>query len=609
LNETINGSIMARISSYAAEMPSRTAVVDGSVIISYGELESRSNQLANHLIECGVSTGSAGVLLFDRSADFVIAALAVLKAGGAYVALDSSTPADRASFVVADASAAVLLTHRGKAHGVANGAAQVVELDGAAAPHIAQKPTTAPTIDYSSLENLAYLVYTSGSTGQPKGVEITHGNVNCLIEWHQTAFDLTPADRASHVAGLGFDAVAWELWCNLTAGAALHIADESTRRSPEEFQQWILDRQITVCFAPTVIAEQLLHANWPATTALRWLLVGGEALHRRPKAQLPFAVANCYGPSECTVVATSGRVAPDGNQSPTIGRAIDHTKGLILDANLRPVAVGEPGELCLAGAHVGRGYRNNPELTAKQFVIYTPPDGGRSMRIYRTGDRVRQLDSGEFVFLGRLDDQVKIRGYRIEPGEISAWLDKLPTIKRSIVLARDCGNGLELVAYIVPNQPPGPTTADLRTYLAAKVPDYMVPTQFVSLPAFSTTVNGKIDRSALPAPSPANALPVQSAGAINAVPTSDLESRIGAIIAALLGQQSVKGSDNFFMLGGHSMLGVQLAAKIRDAFGVKLTLRQLFGAPTVNALSAEVRRLSAASPAAATPATTTPATT
>jgi amino acid adenylation domain-containing protein len=405
-------SIMARIASYAADMPNRAAVVDGSGVISYGELEARSNQLAHHLIAAGAGGGNAVVLLFDRSTDFVVAALAVLKTGGAYVAVDSATPADRTAFVLADSGASVLLTHHGKARGVAMGDTRIVEVDGTDAAQIARQPRTAPAIDYSP-DNLAYLVYTSGSTGRPKGVEITHANVNCLIEWHQTAFGLTPADRASHVSGLGFDVVAWELWANLTAGAALHVADEMTRRSAEDLQRWVVDRQITICFAPTVIAEQLLHAQWPKNTALRWLLIGGEALHRRPAAHLPFAVANCYGPSECTVVATSGRVVAGGDQTPTIGRPIHHTRAFILDDNLLAVADGEAGELCLAGAHVGRGYRNNPVLTAQQFVLYTSGDDEKPIRIYRTGDRARLLANGELVFLGRLDDQVKIRGYRI----------------------------------------------------------------------------------------------------------------------------------------------------------------------------------------------------
>lgn len=590
-------SVVARIARCAAEFPDRPAIVDGAATVSYGTLESRSNQLAHHLVKAGARAESTAVLQFDRSADFIIAALAVMKAGGAYVPMDSAIPADRLAFVMADSGAQFLLTHRGKWCGRDAGQCKMTEIDGNAAASIADQPTTAPAVDFS-IDQLAYLVYTSGSTGRPKGVEITHGNLNCLIDWHQNAFGLTPADRASHVAGLGFDAAGWEIWPTLAAGAALHIADETTRRSPEELQNWLIEQQITICFAPTVLAEQLLRATWPKNTALRWLLVGGDSLHRRPTIHLPFAVQNCYGPSECTVVSTSGRVAPEGSDTPSIGRAIAHTIAVILDEHLRPVAAGEAGELCLGGPHVGRGYRNHPELTARQFVMHDPGDGTEPIRIYRTGDRARLLENGEIAFLGRLDDQVKIRGYRIEPGEISAWLNKLPAIKESAVVARDCGNGLELVAYVSPNGTALPDIAELRAYLAAKLPDYMVPAQFVSLPAMPTTVNGKLDRAALPAPTASNTIQPRA----NAQPPtrdaeSELERRLTAIISALLGRPSVNGTDNFFMLGGHSMLGVQLAAKIRDTFGVKLTLRQLFSAPSVNALCAEIRRLSAANPA------------
>jgi amino acid adenylation domain-containing protein len=595
--EVANASAMARISALAADMPMRPAIVDGSLAVSFSELESRSNKLANYLLQIGLGAGATAALLLERSADFVIAALAVMKTGAAYVPLDSSIPADRASIVIADAQATLVLTHRKKADYVTGGAARIVELDGGDSVAISKQSSSAPSIDFST-GNLAYVVYTSGSTGRPKGCEITHGNLNCLIEWHQNAFGLTPADRASHVAGLGFDVVQWELWPNLTAGAAVHIADEVTRRSHEDLQEWILDQRITICFAPTVLAEQLLMAKWPASTALRWLLIGGESLHRRPSVDHPFSVANCYGPAECTVVSTSYRVPPGGSETPTIGRAIPRTSVLILDADLKPVPVGEPGELCLGGDHVGRGYRGNPELTSRQFVQYTPADGAPAVRIYRTGDRARELPNGEIVFMGRLDDQVKIRGYRIEPGEVSAWLDRHPAINKSVVIARDSGRGLELVAYVAAQGSQRPSLSELRSYLAAKVPEYMVPQQFVLLAALPTTVNGKTDRAALPAPDPSNMLADAIGGNDLAGDLeTDLEKRVGGIIAALLGQPSVKGTDNFFMLGGHSMLGVQLVAKIRDTFGVKLGLRQLFGAPTINALCAEIRRQSTANPA------------
>ena len=591
-------SIVTRIARHAAVMPSRAAIVDGATTLSWEEFDARANQLANYLIEIDAGKGFAGVLLFDRSADFVIAALAVMKAGGAYVPMDSATPVDRVAMVLADSGAQILLTHHGKAAGVTAGTARVVELDGVDGPHIAAQPRSKFADDPAS-DDLSYLVYTSGSTGRPKGCEMTHANLICLLDWHTNAFGVTPADRASHVAGLGFDVVVWELWPNLSAGATLYIVDEKTRRCVDEFQRWAIERKITILFAPTTLAEQLLQMEWHKTAPVRWLIMGGEALHRRPQPHFPFSVGNCYGPAECTVVATSGKVSPYETHTPTIGWPIPRTTAPILDENLRPVPVGEMGELCLAGAHVGRGYRNNPELTAKQFVMYTPADGSPPVRVYRTGDRARQLANGEIEFHGRFDDQIKIRSYRIEPGEISAWIDKLPSIKKSIVIARDLGIGPELVAYVVAKGAKPPALNEIRDFVSTKVPEYMVPSHFALLPAFPMTPNGKIDRKALPLPSASNALPA-AAGATPPVETTasdgtaaDLQTRVTAVVAGLLGKDAINSTDNFLMLGGDSMLAAQIAVKVRQVFGVKVSLGQLFSAPTAQALCEEINRLQA----------------
>ena len=592
-------SIPTRIASCAKTHPTQIAIVDGATRLSYDQLERQSNQLAAYLRELGAVPETCVGLFLERSADFVVAALAVLKTGAAYLPMDSSTPADRAEFILSDAGAPLLLTHRNKAKNLHVGQCRVITLDGIDQEQIAQQPTNSLDIDCPA-QTLAYVVYTSGSTGRPKGVEITHANLCNLIEWHQSAFKVTSGDRASQVAGLGFDAAGWEIWPHLTAGASLHIADEATRRSHHALRDWLVAEGITIAFVPTVLAEQLLHSTWPAHTALRTLLTGADTLHRRPSASLPFTLINNYGPTECTVVATSGVVSPDGDADgpPSIGRAIDNTTALILDDQLRPVPAGEAGELCLAGAHVGRGYRNNSEITGSRFVNYSPADGPAT-RIYRTGDRARLLPNGEIAFLGRLDDQVKIRGYRIELGEIVSCLDKYPGVEASAVVVTDSIDGDQsagpaLVAYVVAGREAKFTASDLRDFLAPRLPDYMIPARYVSIATLPMTANGKLDKSALPKPSAENLLPNRTATVTAAVESgaeSGLEPRISAMVASLLGQPSVEREDNFFMLGGHSMLGAQLVARIRDTFAVKLTLRQLFGAPTVAALSAEIARL------------------
>ena len=599
----VGALVIERIAAHSRSAPGHIALIDGATRLSYGQLEDRSNKLASYLRKAGIGTDQCVALHMERSADFVIAALATMKAGAAYLPLDPTTPIDRVAFILSDAGAPLVLTHRAKLPVPPCKNCRVIDVDGAAAAEIEAQPVT-PLMGVLP-ESLAYVVYTSGSTGRPKGVEITHANLANLIDWHIGAFSVTSSDRASHVAGLGFDATAWEIWPHLSAGATLYIADDITRRSPQALRDWIVAQKITIAFIPTVIAEQLLHSTWPSETALRTLLTGADTLHRRPTGDLPFALVNNYGPSECTVVATSGTVAPDSsaNGKPSIGRPITNATILILDPALKPVPTGEPGELCIAGALVGRGYRNNPELTASQFVSYKHGEG-KIERIYRTGDRAQFLENGEIAFLGRLDDQVKIRGYRIEPGEVVSCLDLHPDIETSAVVVRETPEGPMLVAYVVAAPNTKLLASSVREFLSRRLPDYMIPAQFVALASLPITPNGKLDKANLPAPGSENILPntstgpTDSAGSDGKNDASDLEKQIAALVASLLGQPSVQREDNFFMLGGHSMLGAQLVARIRETFAVKLTLRQLFGAPTVADLSAEIARMTAAKPAA-----------
>jgi amino acid adenylation domain-containing protein len=582
-------SIIARIAAQADANSDRTAVVDDHSRLTFGELEHRSTQLAAQLQAAGARPETCVGLFLDRSAAFVVAALAVLKSGAAYVPLDPATPLDRALAILADADARLLLTHRGKTHGWP-ATVQSIDVDAVNGARVNFKPGDFKPVE-TGPETLAYVVYTSGSSGQPKGVEITHANLLNLIDWHQAAFKVTASDRASQVAGLAFDATAWEIWPHLTAGASLHIAEELTRRSPHTLRDWLVAEKITISFVPTVLAEPLVHAEWPAETALRTLLTGADVLHRRPVAGLPFVLVNNYGPSECTVVATSGIVAADGatGDPPPIGAPIRNTTALVLDAYLRPVPPGEAGELCLAGALVGRGYRNLPELTASRFVAYLP-ETGPPIRIYRTGDRVRQLANGELAFLGRLDAQIKIRGYRIEPGEIIARLDRYPGVEASTVAVTTSAAGPALVAYVVPAWDAELNAGDLREFLAERLPDYMIPASFVRMTALPMTANGKLDKGALPAATPENLIPGRSVLSVADEESASVSAKISALVTSLLNTPSVAPDDNFFLIGGHSMLGVQLVARLREMFGVKLTLRQLFDAPTVAALSSAIER-------------------
>jgi amino acid adenylation domain-containing protein len=591
-------SVPARIGRWAVRTPDQVAVIDPSgARLTHAELDRRSNLFASRLHALGAAPDACIALYLDRSLDFVVAALAVLKSGAAYLPLDSSTPCNRVEGILRDAGAIALVTDSHTLSRAPTGPWKVLRVDAQSGEE---------TLSFSAADvdpgSLAYVMYTSGSTGKPKGVEISHASLCNLVDWHQTAFEVSSHDRAAQIASFGFDAAVWEIWPHLAAGAALHIADDVTRRSAESIRDWMVAQNITIAFVPTALAEQLFHARWPSNTSLRLLLTGGDTLRRRPPPGLPFTVVNNYGPTECTVVATSGIVSPDSDELPSIGKPILNASALVVDDALKPVAAGQPGELCIAGPLVARGYRNQPELTAKQFVAYTNPSG-EQLRMYRTGDRVRLLESGELVFLGRLDDQVKIRGYRIELGEVEACLCRVEGVRASVAATRLVGDaGLTLVAYVVPRSGAQLSADKLREFLSAELPAYMVPAFFVSMPSLPVTPNGKVDRASLPAPDANNLLPAGDPpvgpGANGSPPESaasapldGFQAQISALIASMLGVQSIGPNDNFFMIGGHSMLGMELVARIRETFGVRLTLRQLFTAPTVAALSAEVAQL------------------
>ncbi len=371
------------VTAQAVAAPNAIAVFAASEVLTYAELDRRSNQLAHYLKSLGVGPDALVALCVGRSPAMVIAALAILKAGGAYVPLDSTLPAERINFKLRDADVGVLLTEGASAVKLPKGSWQFVDLQ-KQADEIAKFPCDALPCSVTE-ENLAYVIYTSGSTGQPKGVEITHGGLANLVVWHRRAFHITPQDRATQQAAVGFDAAVWEIWPYLAAGASVHITPESCRTNPEALRDWLVAQNITITFLATPMAERMLLLQWPERTALRILLTGADTLHHRPGAGLPFALVNNYGPTECTVVATSGIVAPGSQKElPSIGHPIDNTQIYIVDERMHELPVRQAGELCIAGAGLARGYRNRPDLTAEKFVT-NPFSSKPGDRLYRTG--------------------------------------------------------------------------------------------------------------------------------------------------------------------------------------------------------------------------------
>ena len=415
-------------------------------------------------------------------------------------------------------------------------------------------------------------------------MEITRRNLANLVDWHIGAFAVGPSERTSCVAGLSFDAVIWELMPALAAGATVHLAPEEARTSAGELQRWLIEQRITVAFVPTPLAETLIAGDWP-DTALRLLLTGGDTLHVWPRRDLPFTVVNNYGPSECAVVATSGIVAAGPRDGlPTIGKPIARCEIHILDEEGDPVPPGEIGEIHIGGENVGRGYRNPPSPAAEKFVTLRVRGAAHPQRLYRSGDLGRWTAEGEIEFHGRSDTQLKVRGYRVEPDEVSAVLNRHPLVAQSAVVARGQGAERRLIAYVVPREQTVPRAGELRDFLAAALPAYMVPELLVRMAAIPLTNNGKLDRNALPAPMPVNALPDVPFRA----PAAGAEVRIAAMVEELLGIQGVGADDNFFLLGGHSLLGTQLMLRLREAFGAELKLRDLFDAQTVGQLACKV---------------------
>ncbi len=561
--------------------PDAVAVVFEDRQVTYGELNRRANQLARYLGTLGVAQTTRVGICLDRSIEMVVAALAILKTGSAYVPLDPGYPKKRLAFMVEDTAMAVLLTEQALITRLPATNLQVVCLD-QNRERIALESWENPD-GRGNAEDLAYVVYTSGSTGEPKGVAVPHRAVNRLV-LNTDYVQPTPQDVIGQASSFSFDASTFEIWGALMNGARLVMIAKETILSPPALSVEIKKRGITVLFLTTALFNRIIDRLPTAFENLDYLLFGGEAVDARRvgallKRNRPKHLIHVYGPTESTTFATWYAVEEVAEEAKTvpIGRPIANTQIYLLDKSLQTVPIGVTGEIHIGGDGLGRGYLNRPDLTAENFIPnpFTIEPGGR---LYKTGDLARYLPGGNIEFAGRVDDQVKIRGFRIEPAEIEAVVSLIPGVQQAAVLAREDVAGEKcLTAYVVPDQENILSISELRSLLKDKLPEFMVPSAFVLVDHLPLTPQGKLDRSALPDPEPSNDAAVTNFLA----PRTLIEDKIAAIWGELLGHEQVGINDNFFDLGGHSLLALQLFARLRERFAIDLPVRALFESPTV----------------------------
>lgn len=588
--------------SQVERTPDAVAVSYEGRTLTYRELNRYANQLARQLLAAGVGPETLVGLYVERSLEMVIGILSILKAGGAYLPIDPSYPAERTAFMIADAAVPVLLTQPALRSRMPASQAQVIMLtleelqEATLLPHADTNPASSVQPDH-----LAYVIYTSGSTGIPKGVLITHANVVRLLHATEEWFQFSATDVWSMFHSYAFDFSVWELWGALSYGGRLIVVPYWVSRSPETFAELLRQEQVTVLNQTPSAFRQLIPfmtATTPtAPTSLRYIIFGGEALE--VQSLQPWLACygdeqprliNMYGITETTVHVTYRPITwtdLHAGAGSVIGQPIPDLSVYVLDQHQQPAPIGVVGEMYIGGAGVARGYLHRPALTQERFLpnpFHPSPDA----RLYRSGDLARRLPNGDLEYLGRIDQQVKIRGFRVELGEIEAVLHQHPAIQEAVVVAcKEDSGDKRLVAYCVTTQSTENLDNELRNLLQRQVPDYMMPAAFVWLPALPLTSNGKVDRSALPAPNFTRSTSAREYVA----PRTPTEKTLANIWQAVLKLPAVGIHDNFFTLGGHSILAAQLLTRLQTTFAIELPLPNLFKAPTISELALVIESL------------------
>ncbi|GAA3954655.1 amino acid adenylation domain-containing protein [Chitinophaga oryziterrae] len=569
------------IAEIAESMPEKTALVAGNGNITYYSLYARVKQLAGYLKYKGIGKGDPVIVCMDRRIDIIVALLAIARMGAAYVPVDPEYPAERISYMITDTGAQLMIAGTNQV--------RLLESTGVAENIICierdevlfNKFGINEEMAFPEPSDTAYIIYTSGSTGQPKGVVIRHANLLNLIHWHISEFDVNSDSRATAMAGVGFDAFGWEVWPYLSAGATVYLISDDERMALPKLLDYFRMEGISHSFVATALVTGFINESLGKPLSLKYLLTGGDRLPLINLENIPYKVINNYGPTENTVVSTFCKMEGGDSGLAMIGKPVSNTKVFILDRHMQPAAIGVTGELYVCGAQVAAGYWKQLALSAEKFL----PDhltGKKNAFLYKTGDRAKWSSDGNILFAGRADDQVKLRGFRIEPGEIEHVLLQAPGIKQAVVQAENMGaNEKYLVAYIVAEE--NVEMLSLRTYLNDRLPAYMVPSVLLGIDAIPLTPNGKTDRKKLSAMSASH-----RPGSKYEAPRNALEELLVTIWAEVLMLNDIGIHDNFFEMGGHSLMAMRMVSAIRNRTGTDIPVRKIFIYPTIALLSSQL---------------------
>jgi amino acid adenylation domain-containing protein len=596
-----NTTLTQLFEAQVAKTPEAVAVQYGQEYLTYAQLNRRANQLAHFLQKMGVGPETLVGVFMDRSLEMVISLYGILKAGGAYVPLDPEYPAERVAFMLEDTQVPVLLTQNQlleQLSSIQNLAATRMETTAQISELIcldsewstlAQESPDNP-VSGAKAENLAYVIYTSGSTGRPKGVMNEHRGICNRLQWMQDEYKLTETDRVLQKTPFSFDVSVWEFFWPLLFGARLVVAKLGGHKDSDYLVNLIVEQEITTLhFVPSMLQAFLLNKNVESCQSLKRVICSGEALpytlQERFFARLKAELHNLYGPTEAAVDVTYWACQRESELTTVpIGWPVANTQIYLLDSELQPIPIGLPGELHIGGVQVARGYLNRKELTAEKFIgdPFSTEAGGR---LYKTGDLARHMPDGNILYLGRLDHQVKIRGNRIELGEIEATLSQHPSVREVVVVAHEYSPGdNRLAAYVVSKQEQSISISQLRDFLSKRLPEYMIPASYIMLDTMPLSPNGKVNRRALP-------MPNQVRPELNetyVAPRNATEETLAEILATTLKLENVGVYDNFFDLGGDSILSLRVMMQLSQAFQIEFAPVALFEMPTVVDLAGHI---------------------